>query len=110
MILTAGGVGCWLAALNIQYRDVKYVVPFLVQVWMYASPIVYPISMVPEQYRFWYALNPMTGVIEGFRAVIAGTGQIPWSPILLSLGMGVVLFLSGAFYFRKTERVFADVA
>lgn len=110
MMLTAAGVGCWLAALNIQYRDVKYVTPFLVQVWMYASPIVYPMSLVPERYRAIYALNPMAGIIEGFRALLLGTSAVPWSMILLSLAMGVVLFVTGALYFRLVERVFADVA
>lgn len=110
MMMTAAGVGCWLAALNIQYRDVKYVVPFLVQVWMYLSPIVYPMSMVPEKYRTLYALNPMAGVIEGFRSVLLGTQAVAWSTIAVSLLAGVVLFVSGALYFRRTERVFADVA
>ena len=110
MMLTAAGVGCWLAALNIQYRDVKHVTPFLVQVWMYASPIVYPMSLVPERYRAIYALNPMAGIIEGFRALLLGTSAVPWSMILISLATGVVLFVTGALYFRQTERVFADVA
>ncbi|HEY0036201.1 MAG TPA: ABC transporter permease [Longimicrobium sp.] len=110
MMLTAAGVGCWLSALNIQYRDVKHVVPFLVQVWMYASPVVYPASLVPERYRTLYALNPMVGVIEGFRAVLLGTGEFPFESIAISLGAGLVLLGTGALYFRKTERVFADVA
>lgn len=110
MMLVAGGVGCWLAALNVQYRDVKYVVPFLVQVWMYASPIVYPLSIVPERYRVLYALNPMVGVIEAFRAVLLGTGAVSYGLIFFSLGVGAVLFVTGALYFRRTERVFADVA
>jgi lipopolysaccharide transport system permease protein len=109
-MLTAAGVGCWLAALNIQYRDVKYVTPFLVQVWMYASPIVYPMSIVPERYRAVYALNPLAGIIEGFRAVLLGTGPVPWPRIGISLAAGVVLFVSGTLYFRRMERVFADVA
>lgn len=110
MMVTAAGVGCWLSALNIQYRDVKYAVPFLVQVWMYASPIVYPMSIVPERYRTLYALNPMAGVIEGFRSVLLGTSAISWSVIAVSLFMGLVLFVTGAMYFRRMERVFADVA
>jgi lipopolysaccharide transport system permease protein len=110
MVLTAAGVGCWTAALNIQYRDVKYVVPFLVQVWMYLSPIVYPMSLVPERYRALYALNPMAGVIEGFRSTLLGTQAVAWSTIAISLVASVVLFLSGALYFRRMERVFADVA
>ena len=108
--VTAAGVGLWLSALNIQYRDVKYAVPFLTQIWMYSSPIVYPMSMVPEKYQALYALNPMAGVIEGFRAVLLGTRPLePWL-ILQAAGVALVLFLSGAFYFRRTERVFADVA
>lgn len=110
MMLTAAGVGCWLAALNIQYRDVKHVTPFLVQVWMYASPIVYPMSLVPERYRGVYALNPMAGIVEGFRAVLLGTGAVAWPTIGLSLAVGTVLFVTGSLYFRRTERVFADVA
>jgi lipopolysaccharide transport system permease protein len=109
-IFTAAGVGCWLAALNIQYRDVKYVIPFLVQVWMYASPIVYPMSIVPERYRAIYALNPMAGVIEGFRTALLGTEAVAWTTIGVSLVAGLILFISGAVYFRHTERVFADVA
>ena len=110
MMLTSLGVGSWLAALNIQYRDVKHVTPFLVQVWMYASPIVYPMSAVPERYQPVYALNPMAGIIEGFRAVLFGTRSVPWSIIGVSLGVGLFFFVTGALYFRRTERVFADVA
>ena len=110
MMMTAAGVGCWLAALNILYRDVKYVIPFLVQVWMYASPIVYPASLVPERYRLLYALNPMVGVIEGFRSVLLGTQTVAWHTIGISLAAGAVLFITGAVYFRRMERVFADVA
>jgi lipopolysaccharide transport system permease protein len=110
MMLTSAGVGCWLAALNVQYRDVKYVVPFLVQVWMYASPIVYPMSMVPERFRMIYALNPMAGIIEGFRAALLGTHAISWGIIGFSLTVGMLLFITGALYFRRTEDIFADVA
>lgn len=110
MMLVASGVGCWMAALNVQYRDVKYVVPFLVQVWMYLSPVVYPMSEVPAQYRAVYALNPMAGVIEAFRAVLLGTGAVSYRLIGFSLGVGVVVFVTGALYFRRMERVFADVA
>ncbi len=110
MILTVAGVGCWLSALNIQYRDVKYIVPFGIQVWMYASPIVYPMSLVPERWRALYALNPMAGVIEGFRVALLGTGAVELSTIAISLATGVVLFVTGMLYFRRTERVFADVA
>jgi len=110
MLLTSAGVGCWLAALNIQYRDVKYVVPFLMQLWMYASPIVYPMSVVPERFRALYSLNPMVGVIEGFRSALLGTQPVPWGSVGFSFVAGFVLFVSGALYFRRTENVFADVA
>jgi lipopolysaccharide transport system permease protein len=110
MVLTVAGVGCWLAALNIQYRDVKHAVPFLVQVWMFASPIVYPASLIPEAYRPFYALNPMVGVIEGFRSVLLGTKAVAPSTIAVSLLTGTVLFVTGLLYFRRTERLFADVA
>ncbi|HEY0150753.1 MAG TPA: ABC transporter permease [Longimicrobium sp.] len=110
MALTAAGVGSWLAALNIQYRDIRYVVPFLVQVWMYASPVVYPASVVPERFRLIYALNPMVGVIEGLRAAFLNTGEVGWSTIGVSLGMGLLLFVGGVLYFRRVERTFADVA
>jgi lipopolysaccharide transport system permease protein len=110
MMLTAVGVGFWLSALNIQYRDVKYVVPFLLQIWMYASPIVYPMSLVPEKYQPFYALNPMAGVIEAFRAILLGTRSVSGGSILMSLGSALVLLVSGAIYFRRSERVFADVA
>jgi lipopolysaccharide transport system permease protein len=110
MVLTVSGVGCWLAALNIQYRDVRYVVPFLTQSWLFASPIVYPMSLVPERFRWLYALNPLAGVIEGFRAVLFGRNPVGWGMVGISLAAGLLLFGSGALYFRSTERVFADVA
>lgn len=109
-VMTVTGVGCFLAALNVQYRDVKYVTPFLVQVWMYATPIVYPLSLVPREYRVVYALNPMVGVISGFRAVLLANGPIPWSAILPGALSSVVLFVLGVLYFQHIERVFADVA
>jgi len=109
MVLCAAGVGSGLAALNVQYRDVRYVVPFLTQVWMYASPIVYPASLVPERYRALYALNPMVGVIEGLRGSLLGTGGASWSIMGVSLASSLVLFVAGMLYFRRTERRFADV-
>lgn len=110
MVLTAAGVGSWLAALNVQYRDFRYVIPFLVQVWMFASPIVYPASLVPERYRAVYALNPMVGVIEAMRSVLFGTAPLDWAAFGVSLLAAVLLFVTGTLYFRQTERVFADVA
>jgi lipopolysaccharide transport system permease protein len=108
--LLATGVGAWLAALNIKYRDVKYVLPFLVQLWMYASPIVYPSSIVPERVRWLYALNPMVGIIEGFRSALLGTSNTGWGAIGLSIGTGLLIFLAGTMYFRRSERHFADIA
>ena len=109
MMFTAGGVGMILAALNAKYRDIRYTIPFLVQLWMFASPVVYPASMVPEKYRLIYALNPMTGVIEGFRSVLLGTVTFPTQMILVSTTVSVALFTIGMFYFRQVERHFADI-
>jgi len=108
--MTAAGVGAWLAALNIQYRDIKHLVPFLAQIWMYASPVVYPVSLVPEKYRALYAINPMVGIVEGFRVALLGTGPIPWRLLEVSTTVVITLFVTGAMYFRRTERLFADVA
>lgn len=110
MVVTAAGVGTWMAALHIQYRDVKYVVPFLVQVWMYLSPIVYPMTLVPERLRPVYALNPMVGVVEGFRNALLGTGSLTWQPMAVSVATSILIFVSGVIYFRRMEHVFADVA
>jgi lipopolysaccharide transport system permease protein len=110
IMLTASGMGYWLSALNVQYRDVKHSVPFMLQLWMYASPVVYPLSLVPAEYRIFYVLNPMVGVVEGFRAALLGTQPIPWSLIATSFVVASLIWVAGAFYFRRTERVFADVA
>lgn len=109
MVLTATGVSCTLSALDVQYRDVKHVVPFLLQAWMYTSPIVYPMSLVPETYRDAYALNPMAGIIEAFRAVLLGTGEVDWGLIGQSVAVSCALCLMGIAIFRHRERVFADV-
>ncbi len=108
--MTAMGAGCWLAALNVQYRDVRHLSPFLVQTWMYASPIVYSLSLVPEAYRSIYALNPLAGAITGFRSALLGTAAPTWTQLGLSLTGAVAIFVAGTLYFRRTERVFADVA
>jgi lipopolysaccharide transport system permease protein len=110
MAMAAGGVGCALAALIIQYRDARYLVSFLLQTWMYASPVVYSVSLVPEPYRRLYMINPMAPVITTFRAVLLGTTPIPWAALAGSVFTASVLFVAGARYFRRTERVFADVA
>jgi len=109
MIMIAIGVGTWLSALSAQYRDIKYTVPFLVQLWMFSSPIVYPASMIPEKFRFWYGLNPMAGVIEGFRSILLGTVPFPFKMIAMSTIVSILLFVSGMMYFRRMERYFADV-
>ncbi len=107
-MMTSLAVGLWLSALNVKYRDFQYTVPFLIQIWMFASPVVYPASMVPQQFRFLYALNPMTGVIEGFRWALLGTNP-PTTMIFISLGVVIVLLISGVFYFRRMEQYFADI-
>jgi lipopolysaccharide transport system permease protein len=109
MMLTASGVGMFLAALNAKYRDIKYTIPFLVQFWMFASPVVYPVSMIPAKYHLIYAINPMAGVVEGFRSALLGTVAFPTEMVLISSSVSIILFIIGALYFRRTERFFADV-
>jgi lipopolysaccharide transport system permease protein len=106
--LSASGVGLVLATLNLQFRDVRYTVPFLLQVWMFASPVVYPASIVPEHLRPFYALNPAVAVIEGYRAALTGADGADARTISISLGVGVLLFVGGLLYFRFFERTFAD--
>jgi lipopolysaccharide transport system permease protein len=111
-VLTALGMGLWLSALNAIYRDVRYVVPFLVQFWMFASPVVYPSSLVSARWPKWawlYGLNPMVGVIEGFRWSIAGSGEPPGRLVLISSGVVLVVLLSGLAYFQRMETTIADV-
>ena len=108
-LVTAVGVGLWLSALNVLFRDINYILPFLTQFWMYLTPIAYPSSMVPSKWQAIYALNPMTGVVEGFRWALLGTGQPPGIMTLISSIVAVVLLISGMFYFRRMERLFADM-
>ena len=110
MMMIAAGVGCWLGALTLQYRDIRNVAGFVVQLWMYASPVVYPLSLVPEAYRPLYLLNPMVGIIEGFRSVLLGTTPTPWTEIAVSVSVGALLLGTGVLYFRRLEQTFADVA
>jgi lipopolysaccharide transport system permease protein len=108
-ILTALGMGLWLSALNAFYRDVRYVVPFLVQFWMFASPVAYPSSLVPQRWQWLYGLNPMAGVIEGFRWALTGQG-LPPGPIMAASATGVIVMLvSGLIYYRAMEGSIADV-
>lgn len=109
LILALGG-GLWMAALNVKYRDFRYIVPFLVQFGMYLSPVGFSSEIVPDNLRFLYSLNPMVGVIDGFRwAILGGDLTLLWSGFLISVAMTFVLFISGLRYFRRTERTFADV-
>jgi lipopolysaccharide transport system permease protein len=107
-LLTSLGVGLWLSALNVQYRDFQYTIPFLIQLWLFASPVVYPSSMLPEPYRMIYGLNPMAGVIEGFRWALLGTSP-PSAMFWVSVAVVLALVISGAFYFKRMEQSFADV-
>ena len=102
------GVGLWLSALNVQYRDVRYVIPFLTQLWLFATPIAYPSSLLSEPLRTLYGLNPMVGVVEGFRWALLGTETSPGPMLLVSSLASVVLMITGAFYFRRMEVTFSD--
>lgn len=108
LVIFTLGVGQLLAALNVNYRDVRHALPFVIQVWLFASPVVYPISMVPEQYQWLVSLNPIAGVIETTRALIAGR-PIPWEALEISCFVTVVVFVLGLWYFHRTERRFADL-
>ena len=108
-VLAAAGMGLWLGAMNALYRDVRYVVPFLVQFWLFASPVAYPASLVPAKWRWLYGLNPMAGVIEGFRWSLSGRGAPPTRLILVSVVIVVAVLVSGLFYFQRMEATIADV-
>lgn len=109
-LAAAMGAGLWLAALNVKYRDFRHIVPFIVQFGTYISPVGYSSNIVPERWRLLYSLNPMVGVIDGFRwAIIGKDAQLYWPGFILSVGLVVILLASGVWYFRKTERMFADV-
>lgn len=103
------GAGLWLSALNVQYRDVRYTIGFLVQFWFLATPVAYPTSVVPEPWRAWYGLNPMVGVIEGFRWALLGAGEAPSRLLVASVAATAVILGSGLYYFRRMEATFADV-
>jgi lipopolysaccharide transport system permease protein len=107
-LLTALGVGLWMSALNALYRDVRYIMPFILQFWMFASPVAYPSSLVPERWRWLYGLNPMTGVIDGFRWALTGHGQPP-GPVMIASSLAVtVVLLGGLFFFQRMEGTVAD--
>jgi lipopolysaccharide transport system permease protein len=108
-MLTAVGISLFTSAMNVKYRDVGHAIPFVIQIWMFASPIVYPVSLVPEQWRWLYGLNPMAGVIEGFRWALLG--QTAPDPVVMAESVVVlfVVLIAGTVYFKKVERKFADV-
>ena len=108
-MITALAIGLWLAPLNARYRDVGHTIPFLTQFWMFASPVVYPVSMIPEPWRLVYSLNPMVGVIEGFRWALLGKGNPDFAPILVSVAVVLVLLAGGLVFFKRMERTLADV-
>jgi lipopolysaccharide transport system permease protein len=107
--LCALSVGLWLSALNVEYRDIRYVIPFLIQLWMFVSPVIYPVSLIPEKYQWLLALNPMGGVIDAFRSSLLGHRPIDWTLLFISAFIILFLLLSGLFYFRRMEKGFADV-
>ncbi len=109
LMLTATGLGMWLTSLSAQYRDIQYALSFVVQMLMYAAPVVYPTSKIPEQLRLIYACNPMVGVIEGFRSAFLGTIPMPWDLIAIGSLTALLVAVTGLFYFKRTERFFADV-
>jgi len=108
-LLTALSVSLWLSALNVKYRDVKHTIPFLVQLWLYASPVVYPISLVPQEWRVLYSLNPMAGVVEGFRWALLNKESPDFAVVAVSAGVVVALLVGGLTFFNRMEQTFADV-
>lgn len=108
-IMTALGVSLWLSALNVQFRDVRYMVPFLMQAWFFATPIAYPSSLLDQPWRMLYGLNPMVGVVEGFRWALLNTGTAPDIMFFVSFLVSALLLITGLYYFRRTERIFADI-
>jgi len=107
-VATSLGVGLWLSALNVEYRDVRYVIPFLTQLWMFATPIAYPSSLLHDPWRTAYGLNPMVGAIEGFRWALLGVGRRPGPMTAVSSLVAIAVLIGGAYYFRRTEKHFAD--
>lgn len=107
--VTAVGAGLWLSALNVQFRDVRHIVPFLSQIWLFATPIAYPSSLLKGSWRVIYGLNPMVGVVEGFRWSLLGSGKAPGAMVLVSALASLLLLASGAYTFRRMERTFADI-
>ena len=107
--LLAIGVGMWLSALNVKYRDIRYAIPFLVQIWMFASPIIYPASMLPAKWRWVFMLNPLTGIIQNFRIALFGNQPFEWTSLLIAVAITLAVLVYSAFSFRRMERHFADI-
>ena len=110
LMLTAAGIGMWLSALAVQFRDIKYAMNFGIQLLMYSAPVVYPASIIPSQYQLVYSINPLVGIIEGFRSALLGTNPMPWDFIIVGSISAFIIALTGAMYFKRMERYFADVA
>jgi lipopolysaccharide transport system permease protein len=108
-MITALGVGLWLSAMNVIYRDINYVIPFITQFWLFITPIAYPSSLIPAKCKLIYALNPMTGVVEGFRWAFLGSGTPPGPMLAVSTAIALITLITGLFYFRRMERTFADM-
>jgi lipopolysaccharide transport system permease protein len=108
-MMNAVGFGMWFSALNVRYRDIQYAIPFIIQIWMFVTPVIYPSSLLGERYAWILSLNPMGGVIEAFRPAVLGHLPIPWMSLGISAAVGITVFVCGMFYFRRVERYFADV-
>jgi len=112
-MLTALGFGLWLSALNVRFRDINHLVPFIIEIWKYATPVIYGSTLIPEKFRFILGLNPMTGVVEGFRWAILGSKYVenfnPGPLFIVSISITLVVLISGIVFFRNTERTFADI-
>jgi lipopolysaccharide transport system permease protein len=108
-LITALAIGLWLSALNVKYRDISYVIPFLIQLWLFLTPVAYPITIIPDRWRLLYSLNPMVGVVEGFRWALLGQQNLSWNLMLVSILLILALFIGGLLYFRRMEFEFADV-
>ena len=108
-MMTALGVSLWLSAMNVQFRDVRYMIPFITQVWLFATPVAYPSSLLSEPWRTLYGLNPMVGVVEGFRWALLGTDTAPGPTFIVSFFVAFLILVSGIYYFRRMEKTFADV-
>jgi lipopolysaccharide transport system permease protein len=109
MTVAAAGTGMWLTALSVQFRDVRFAMGFAIQLLLYCSPVIYPVSVVPDRFRLVYGLNPMTGVIEGFRAALLDTGPVPWDLLAVGAATATAIAVTGVLFFRRMERIFADV-